>query len=67
MNGWEFMDVLQREALYDIEGHIVKIYILSSSKDPSDIEKAKEYSSLLGFFHKPLIQANIQKLIETIG
>lgn len=67
MNGWDFMEVLQKDHLYNLNGHIVKIYILSSSKDPSDIEKATEYPSLLGFFHKPLTQPNIQKLIETIG
>lgn len=64
MNGWDFMDIVEGEQL--LAGKQTKIYILSSSKDPSDIEKMKEYSSLLGFFHKPLTQTNLQSLIEAI-
>lgn len=64
MNGWNFMDIVQKENLLTTEEFTTKIYILSSSKDPSDIEKIKEYDLLLGFFHKPLTQANLQLLIE---
>lgn len=60
MNGWDFMNVVQKENLLST----TKIYILSSSKDPSDIEKIEEYNLLLGFFHKPLTQANLQLLVE---
>lgn len=64
MNGWDFMDIVQKENLLSFSTHSTKIYILSSSKDPSDIEKIKEYDLLHGFFHKPLTQTNLQSLVE---
>lgn len=64
MNGWDFMNIVQQEKLLSSSDFTSKIYILSSSKDPSDIEKIEEYNLLLGFFHKPLTQTNLQLLIE---
>lgn len=64
MTGWDFMDIVEKEGLQNIDGKNVRIYILSSSKDPSDIEKMKDYKSLLGFFHKPLNLANLQSMQE---
>ncbi|HYG15023.1 MAG TPA: response regulator [Bacteroidia bacterium] len=64
MTGWDFMDIVEKEGLQSIDGQNVRIYILSSSKDPSDIEKMKDYKSLLGFFHKPLNLANLQSMQE---
>lgn len=66
MSGWDFMDIVQSDNLLTSGEKPTKVYILSSSKDPSDIEKIKEYDLLLGFFHKPLTQANLQSLLEAI-
>lgn len=64
MNGWEFMDVVEKEKLLTFDSIASRVYILSSSKDPSDIDKISDYSYLSGFFHKPLTQANLQSVIE---
>lgn len=65
MNGWDFMNIVDKENLLSTAELTTEIYILSSSKDPSDIEKTNEYELLKGFFHKPLTQANLQLLMET--
>lgn len=65
MNGWDFLNVLHKENLEHItDSTQITIYILSSSKDPSDIEKMKEYPILKGFFHKPLNLTSLQTLID---
>lgn len=65
MNGWDFLNVLHKENLeYIGDNKQITIYILSSSKDPSDIEKMKEYPILKGFFHKPLNFTSLQTLLD---
>ncbi len=65
MNGWDFLNVLHKENLeYIGDNKQITIYILSSSKDPSDIEKMKEYPILKGFFHKPLNLTSLQTLLD---
>ncbi len=65
MNGWDFMKIVESENLLTFDGLETRVYILSSSKDPSDIDKINEYKHLHGFFHKPLTQANLQSLLES--
>lgn len=67
MTGWDFMNIVETENLYAPAGKAIKIYILSSSKDPSDIEKMNEYTRLLGFFHKPLTLPNLQNIMQAIS
>jgi len=64
MSGWDFMDIFERESLYKKTGEDIKVYILSSSKDPSDIDKMKEYNSLIDFFHKPLNHVTLQTILQ---
>jgi CheY-like chemotaxis protein len=58
MNGWEF---LERFAALDdaIKGRI-KIYILSSSVDKRDIQKAKENKHVVHYLVKPLTKETIR-------
>ena len=52
MDGWEFLDLFQKQYPQFIEK--TKIFILSSSINPSDREKAKEEKIIEGFLSKPL-------------
>lgn len=52
MNGWEFMDEYNANHLGDKMDTI--IYILSTSDNPDDIEKAKSYDHVAGFRTKPM-------------
>jgi CheY-like chemotaxis protein len=52
MDGWEFLDALGAYAPA-IRGRC-RIYILTSSLDTTDTERAKEYAIVSGLIHKPL-------------
>lgn len=47
MSGWEFLDVMKDQGYYQ------KVYILSSSLNKHDQEKAQSYANALGFLKKP--------------
>jgi CheY-like chemotaxis protein len=62
MDGWEFLNEyksLQAKIKKDIN-----IYLLTSSNNPSDIEKAKKISALSGYLVKPISKDGIKNLIS---
>jgi CheY-like chemotaxis protein len=60
MDGWEFLDEFtQLPALQKIT-----IYMVTSSIDPEDLKKAKEYEGLTNYFVKPMNADNIKQIIE---
>jgi response regulator of citrate/malate metabolism len=48
MNGWEFLKELE------VLNYTVPVYILSSSEDAADRNRARDYKNVLGYFVKPL-------------
>lgn len=62
MDGWEFLEKYKaiRE---ELAKHII-IYMVSSSINPRDIERAKEYSDVMEYLEKPVTLEEIQKMIE---
>lgn len=63
MDGWQFLDEF---LLLPIEKKIV-IFIMTSSIDPNDIDKAKKYSVVKDYIDKPVTAQKldlIRKLIE---
>jgi CheY-like chemotaxis protein len=58
MNGWEFLD--RFEELDPSIKKRVKIYILSSSVDKRDIEKAKSNKNVVHYLIKPLTKETIR-------
>ncbi|WP_282787277.1 response regulator [Flavobacterium croceum] len=59
MDGWEFLDALSKTNLYDSNLNII---ILSSTIDPKDIEKAKNYSIVKNFISKPITSENLLRI-----
>ena len=57
MDGWEFLDLLSKVP----KEREIPVVILSSSIDPSDVEKAKEHKKVKGFVSKPF---KAEKLAE---
>lgn len=60
MSGWEFMERFEK-----LDGSVtadLKVYIVSSSVDPRDEEKALSNAYISGFISKPLTGAVIQSL-----
>ena len=61
-DGWDFLDKIQY--LYPYLAKPVKIYILSSSINPRDIEHAKQYSCVQSFIFKPITREVLEKHID---
>lgn len=64
MGGWEFLDNFTQKNLPIIFKN-TKVYILSSSIDPLDIEKAKTYPIVIDFISKPITKEKLEKLMLT--
>ena len=62
IDGWVFLDRLQY-----LHSHLAKplrIYILSSSINPKDIEQAKKYSCVKSFIFKPITKQVLERLVD---
>ncbi|MFZ4059339.1 MAG: response regulator [Ferruginibacter sp.] len=62
MDGWEFLEAMVSYP----QPNAVPVVILSSSINPVDIEKARNYPRVRGFFSKPLTHENFDKIIQLI-
>lgn len=60
LNGWEFIDALK--GMQAIKSENISIYIVSSSTDESDIEKANDLTLVKGYFKKPLSIEDIESI-----
>ena len=58
MDGWEFLDAFGTLSL----GQLACVFILTSSINPEDIEKATHYTEVKGYFSKPLDKPNVQRM-----
>ncbi len=59
MNGWEFLDEVATQELKES-----KIFILTSSIDPSDRKKAEENPLVSSMLEKPLDKTKIEKSLD---
>jgi CheY-like chemotaxis protein len=59
MNGFEFLDEYDK---IDIDKSGIKIFLLSSSFDPTDIKKALDNKHITQFIHKPLTYKVLEEL-----
>ncbi|QDH80818.1 response regulator [Echinicola soli] len=59
-NGWKFLD----EFLKIQPDTNITIYIISSSIDPNDTKKAKEYNIIKNFIVKPISIEKVKELLE---
>lgn len=62
MNGFEFIDSYLK--LPNINSQNVKVFILSSSSSPSDINRAHTYPSINEYLFKPISLKVIQRLVN---
>ena len=58
MDGWEFLDAFGTLPL----AQEVRVFILTSSIQPEDMEKSTQYKEVKGYFSKPLGKANVQRM-----
>ena len=64
MGGWEFLDCFSTEEYSDY--NTIKTIILSSTIDPEDLEKAKNYSMVIDFLSKPISKEMLEYIITKI-
>ncbi|WP_462264042.1 response regulator [Mucilaginibacter sp.] len=60
MNGFEFLQELDK--LNFNKKNSVKIFMLSSSLDPTDVKRSSQNKYISQFIHKPLTQKILQEL-----
>ena len=62
MNGWEFLREFKK--IRPCIDKDIQIYILTSSDDPEDLDKAKKFSELSGYLVKPVSKKELEVLIR---
>jgi CheY-like chemotaxis protein len=61
MNGWEFLDIYTELGYPDIFKE-AKFIVLSSTIDPHDVNKTKNYSVVVDFLSKPITKEMLEDL-----
>ena len=64
MDGWDFLEEFGSQLAHQYTN--IKIILLSSSVDPSDIQKSKTYPIVLDFLPKPLTKETLNIIIEKL-
>ncbi|WP_234387105.1 response regulator [Aquimarina sp. Aq78] len=64
MDGWGFLDEFIT-ITPDIKKEII-IYILSSSENPTDKERAKKFELVSGYLIKPINEEQLESLLENV-
>jgi CheY-like chemotaxis protein len=60
MGGWEFLDYFNSEEFSEFNS--IKVVVLSSTIDPEDLEKSKQYPMVIDFLSKPISQSMLEYL-----
>lgn len=62
MDGWQFLDEFVKISC----PKPVTIYIVTSSIDPADVERAKSYSSVNNYLVKPITSNNLKDALKDL-
>jgi CheY-like chemotaxis protein len=60
MGGWEFLDYFNSEEFSEF--NTIKVVVISSTIDPEDLEKSKQYPMVIDFLSKPISQSMLEYL-----
>jgi two-component system, chemotaxis family, chemotaxis protein CheY len=63
LNGWQLLEAMKQEPAW----RGVEVFIITSSIDPADEEKALQYPQVKAFLPKPITQERITKLLTTLS
>ncbi|MGB3145956.1 MAG: response regulator, partial [Maribacter sp.] len=64
MNGWEFLEEFEKLPNHNLKKAI--IYIISSSVDPRDLERFKNYRQVNNYILKPITPNDLEAVITAI-
>lgn len=65
MGGWEFLDNFTKSEYQEFNDK-TKVIVLSSTIDPTDIEKSKTYSIVIDFLSKPITKEMLEDLKDRL-
>lgn len=65
MGGWEFLAEFSKPTFEQF--HDIKVIVLSSTIDPEDLEKIKEYPMVMDFLPKPISLSMLNKVAEALN
>lgn len=60
-SGWDFLESFRK--LSKVQKDCFRIYIISSSIDPNDLERVKEYDEVIDFLPKPITDKTLIKIL----
>jgi CheY-like chemotaxis protein len=63
MDGFEFVNSFKSLGGFDNKDEVV-IYMLTTSENVKDIEKARKYPEISGLLNKPLTEEKIRKIVD---
>jgi CheY-like chemotaxis protein len=63
MDGWEFLDAISAHSWEEL----VNVCVLTSSIHPGDIEKAKTYPEVKGYFTKPVTTNLLNQVVQLLS
>ncbi len=61
MNGWEFLDEFSNNGYFNVFSN-TKVIVISSTIDPSDINKSKLYPMVINFLSKPITKEMLHSI-----
>ena len=64
MGGWEFLQEFSKPTFKQF--HNIKVIVLSSTIDPEDLEKIKEFPMVMDFLPKPISLSMLNKVAEAL-
>lgn len=64
MDGWQFLDEFVK--IQTPSSRKLTIYMMSSSVNPADIERAKSYELISDYIIKPIDQNQLELIMETV-
>jgi CheY-like chemotaxis protein len=65
MNGWDFLEEFTK--IPNLNKGTVLLYVVSSSIDPSDLQKAKEFELVNNYILKPILPKQLNEILETLA
>jgi CheY-like chemotaxis protein len=65
MGGWEFLDNFTKKEYQEFNTK-TKVIVLSSTIDPTDIEKSKTYPIVIDFLSKPITKEMLEDLKDKL-
>lgn len=65
MGGWEFLAEFSKPTFEQF--HDIKVIVLSSTIDPEDLEKIKEFPMVMDFLPKPISLSMLNKVAKALN